>query len=165
LRLGFLLGLSYFGVHLATPLSTNPATTLLQFATAVALCAGFGWSVSLARLRWGFNPLLTALFWVAFELLLIRAGFAHGLLAELDVGTGLMYRVGILFGFLAISFVVVLVNAILVLAIETTIEKARARGTVYPESKRIWDPFLAPGLADFWLYLASSERAPPLSAC
>ena len=69
------------------------------------------------------------------------------MLAELDVGTGFLYRSSILFGFLAISFIIVLINAILVQALETVISLAKARGTVYPESERTWDPFLIPGLA------------------
>lgn len=161
LRLGFLLGFSYFAINLANPLITDPAATLLRLVMAIALCAAFGWSVAVARRRWGFNPLLTALLWVGFELILIRAGFAHGLLAELDVGTGLLFRSAIIFGFLAISFIIVLFNAIIVLAIETAITLARARGTVYPESERTWDPFLVPGLAAQRLYLASEGRAPP----
>ncbi len=163
LRLGFLLGVSYFAINLANPLYTDPGATLLRLVIAIGLCAAFGWSVAMARRRWGFNPLLTALLWVVFELILIRAGFAHGLLAELDVGTGLLFRSGILFGFLAISFIVVLINAIVVQAIEKVISLARARGTVYPESERTWDPFLVPGLAAQKLYLAASNRAPPFA--
>jgi apolipoprotein N-acyltransferase len=162
LRLGFLLGLFYFAVNLAGPLYTAPAQTLLRLGAGIALCAAFGWTVAVARRRWGFNPLLTALLWVAFEFILIRAGFAHGLLAELDVGTGFLYRSGILFGFLAISFIIVLINGILVQAIETVISLAKARGTVYPESERTWDPFLIPGLAAQRLYLAADNRAPPV---
>lgn len=163
LRLGLLLGFSYFTINLATPLYTHTTATVVRLMTAIALCGAFGWAVAAVRRRCGFNPLVTALLWVVFELILIRAGFAHGLLAEMDVSTGLLFRLGILFGFLAVSFIIVLFNAILVLAIEKAVELARARGTVYPESERTWDPFLTPGLVAQKLYLASANRAPPQS--
>ena len=164
LRLGVLLGVSYFTINLANPLWTHTAATLLKLGVAIALCGAFGWTVAVVRRHYGFNPLTTALLWVVFELVLIRAGFAHGLLAELNVGSGLLLRSAILFGFLAVSFIIVLCNAILVLAIDTAMALARARGTVYPESERTWDPFLTPGLAAQRLYLAAANRAPPPTA-
>lgn len=161
LRLGFLLGISYFAVSLAGPFYLAPVATLARLTAATLALAGFGWAVGAARKHWGFNPLIPALLWVAFELILIRAGFAHGLLAELDVGWGFLSKAGVLCGFLAISFLIVLFNAVIVLAIETAVSAAQARGTVYPESKRLWDPYLVPGLVAQRLYLAAESRGPP----
>jgi apolipoprotein N-acyltransferase len=115
----------------------------------------------LARRRWGFNPLVAALLWVGAEFLLVKAGFMRGLVAPLDHGSGLAYKIGILFGFLAISFIVVLINAIIACAIDKFVNAAKARELVYPESKRRWNPLLIPGLAAENLYLSPAPRAPP----
>jgi hypothetical protein len=165
LRLGFLLGLSYFAVHLASSASAVPFASTAQIVIGTALCAAFGWAVARASQRWGFNPAAIALLWLALEAVLMRAGFVTGILTELNAGSSLLVRASVLFGFLAVSFVVVFINAVIVLAIDSAIEAASARGTVYPESKRTWDPFLVLGLAAQRQYLTPSNRAPPRAAC
>jgi hypothetical protein len=162
IRLGFLFGVSYLAVSLMGPLYGSPGDILLRLILGTSALAGFGWSVATARRRWGFNPLTTALLWVGFELILIKSGFAHGFFAGMEIGSGFLAKAAVLFGFLAISFIIVLVNAILVLAIETAIAAAQARGAVYPKSERSWDPFLIPGLAKQPAYFVPQGRAPPL---
>jgi apolipoprotein N-acyltransferase len=162
IRLGFLFGASYLAVSLIGPLYVSPGESLPRLILGTSVLAGFGWSVASAQRRWGFNPLTTALLWVGFELILIKSGFAHGFFAGMEIGSGFLAKAAVLFGFLTISFVIVLINAILVLAIETAIAAAQARGAVYPKSERSWDPFLIPGLAKQVAYSFHQGRAPPL---
>jgi apolipoprotein N-acyltransferase len=162
IRLGLLFGASYLGVSLAGPLWSAPAVVVPHMLVGTAILAGFGWAIAEARQRWGFNPVVTAFLWIAAEFLLIKAGAAHGLLTGLDSGSGFLYKTGIIFGFLAVSFIVVLVNAILVCAIEAVIDAVRARGPVYPESQRHWDPLLIPGLTAQKNWLVAAQRAPPM---
>lgn len=74
---------------------------------------------------------------------------------------GVFDGLSILFGFLAVSFVIVLVNSLLVFAIEKTVSLAKARGQGAWENESVWDLTPIPGLFAQKVYLIPSVRSPP----
>ena len=168
-RLGFLLGLAYQGVTLADSLLTSPIATFLKLAGGTTLFALFGWAAGQTRRRWGFNPVILASIWVVLELSLIRLGLTNDILGaktlisgtEHNSGAAFFYKTAVIFGLLAISFIIVLLNSVFVLAIETLIALAQARGMAQPESEETRDLFLTPGLVAQRLYLMADGRGPP----
>lgn len=163
-RLGFFFGATFFSVSLAESFLSAPFLTLVQLAFGVTLFAVFGWGVGWIKERWGFNPLFIAALWVGFELALMKMGFARGLLDApvLALASPFFHGLAILFGSLVISFVVVLFNSLLVLAVEKVLLLIKARPAVVPESDEIWS--FSPGhsfLAQK-VYLVPAGRAPPV---
>ena len=157
LQLGLFFGFSFFFVYKLPDLFVAPLLTVLIIALGAALFALFGWAVARAKEHFGFNPLFVALLWVLFELGLIKITGAN-----LPVHpSGLFHGLSVLFGFLAVSFVIVLVNSLLVFAIEKTVSLAKARGQGVWENESVWDLASIPGLFAQRVYLIFLTRAPP----
>ena len=161
LRLGFLLGLSFFGASLVNSLMISPLSSVLKLLSGTALFALFGWSVGWARERWGFYPSIVAVLWVGLEMGLVKLGFAGGLLGEAGFSQPFLHSLVGLFGFLTISAIIVLLNSLLVLAIVKTLEMTRPRGKTVAEDERILELFFIPGLSAQKVYLVPESRAPP----
>src|SRR3990172_6008681 len=161
LRLGFFLGLSFLTVSVVDTIPVAPFAALLKILLGTALFALFGWTVGFARRRFGFNPFIVALVWVAFEWGLVRLGFSNGLFSEAGFTPSLLHSIATLFGFLIVALIVVLVNSLLVAAWEVAVSFARARGQVSTEGKNNWDLILSPGLVAQRLLLVAEGRGPP----
>ena len=161
LRLGFLFGLSFFGALAVNSLITSPLSSVLKLLSGTALFALFGWAVGWARQRWGFNPTNVALLWVGLEMGLVKLGFAGGLLVEAGFSHPFLHSLVGLFGFLAASAIIVLLNSLLVLAIVKTLEKTRPRRKTVAEDERIWDLLFVRNLFTEKVYLVPEGRAPP----
>jgi apolipoprotein N-acyltransferase len=125
--------------------------------------ASFGWITSVLRRVLGNRPTIVAFLWVVFELLLMKFGFSYGLFKEIQLNDPLAHRIGILFGFLAVSFAIVYLNTCIALVIDETVIPART-GVVFsgddldewfaiPPLVRITDSFI----------LLPETRAPPHS--
>jgi len=168
-RLGFLLGLSYLGVTLADSLVVSPTAALLKLAGGTSLFALFGWAAGQSRHRWGFNSLILACLWVVFEFVLIKLGLISDILStEAMIGRSvygpvavILYKTAAVFGILALSFIIVLLNLVFTLAIDVLVTMATARGMALPESEETRDLFLTPGLIAQRLYCVAAQRGPP----
>jgi len=168
-RLGFLFGLSFFGVSLLdSPLGT-PLPSLLKLLLGTGLFAIFGWTVGWARKRWGFYPSVVALLWVGLEIGLLKLGFIQGLLGKaesppLQAGFSthpFFHGLVGLFGFLTVSAIIVLLNSLLALAIVKTLEIIKPRGHTVKQEERTWEVCSVPGLFAQRVYLVPEGRAPP----
>ena len=161
-RLGLYFGLSFFGVSLVDLCLVSPVVGLCKIACGTALFASFGWVVAWGRRRWGFNPLIVALLWIGLELAIIKLGFSAGLLAGARAGHPLFHGMAALFGFLSISFLIVLLDSLIISAIDAFSNLAPARGTIVFEGERMCDLLLTPGPAALQLCLVPENRGPPL---
>ena len=161
IRLGFLLGLAFLSVTLANSLVTDPLPALLKLLYGTALFTLFAWTLFRARTVFGFNPIITALIWVGFELAAVKLGLVRGLLGSAEFSNQYLNGLVILFGFIIVSFVIVLLNSLLLIAIEKAVSLAEARGTASCESGRIWDLCFSPGLFVQKCYLVPDVRGPP----
>lgn len=162
--LGLFFGLSFFSVLKLDGFLIAPVSTALTISFGTALFAVFGWGVACAKEKFGFNPLFVALFWILFELVLVKV--TH---TDLNAGANLQVRpfgffhgLSVLFGFLAVSFVIVLVNSLLVFVIDKTISLAKARGQGVWENGSVWDLTSIPGLLAQKVYFIPSVRSPPV---
>ena len=112
-QLGFLFGLTFLSVSALQSASFSLLPAASKVLVGTAILGLFGWLVGHARLRWGFNPIMIALLWVAFEPWLVKLGFTSGLFRQAEVSHPLLNGVGGLFGFLIISLIIVLCNSLL----------------------------------------------------
>lgn len=164
LRLAFLLGLSFFGAWTVNSLVNSPLVSSLKLLSGTALFALFGWSVGWARQRWGFNPSLVAVLWVGLEIGVVKLGFSGGVLGEAEFSHPFLCSLIGLFGFLAVSAVIVLLNALLVLAFTKTLERASSSKIAAAgddETKVFFS--ITRNLFSGKFYLVPEGRAPPLA--
>ncbi len=168
LQLGFLFGFSYFSIYKISDFFNAPVLTILTAALGTVLFALFGWAVARAKEKFGFNPLFVSLLWVLFELGLIQFGMRPFLNESEGASTILsnfFHGLSVLFGFLAVSFVIVLVNSLLVFAIEKAVSLAKARGQGVWEYESVWDLAPIPGLFAQKVYRNHAARSPPGIPC
>ncbi|UCD94920.1 MAG: hypothetical protein JSU69_02390 [Candidatus Zixiibacteriota bacterium] len=163
LWLGLLFGISFFVTSGIDSGIAAGAAVSLRIASGIALFALFAGGLAWVRRRLGFNLILFALLWAAFELVLIKLGFIHGLFGDLKFSVPFFAVLGTVFGFVIVSFVIVLTNLLLALAIEKAIAAVKkARVIVYSDGE-IWGWRLANKLRIENLYLIPEGRGPPIA--
>jgi hypothetical protein len=161
LRLGFLLGFSYFGALTGNLFIISPLDSILKLSAGTMLFALFGWSVGKARQRWGFSPSLIAVLWVGLETGLVKLGFIQGFFRGGGISHPFFHGLVGLFGFLAVSAIIVLLNSLLVLAVIKSFEVKRPGWTTKVAKQISW--FFSPtrNLFAEKVYLVPEGRAPP----
>ena len=161
LRLGFLLGFTFFLVSGLNTLLLTPFLSIAKILAGAALFAAFGGAVGWTRQRWGFNPTIVALLWVAFELGLTRLGLISSMLGEAEFSGPFFHGLAALFGFLIISFIVVLCNSLIVAVIDKAISLAKTRRFVRTVGGRTWALYSPNGFFAQKFYLVPEGRGPP----
>jgi apolipoprotein N-acyltransferase len=164
LRLGFLLGISYFGALTGNLFITYPLDSALEILSGTLLFTLFGWSVGWARKRWGFNPSLIAVLWVGLEIGLVKLGFTQGFFGEQGVSHPFLHGLLGLFGFLAVSAIIVLLNSLLVLAVIKSLEVRRSGWTASVIKQISWGFPPPRNLFVEKAYIVPEGRAPPSMA-
>lgn len=161
LRLGLLLGLSFFGASMPGLLAGSAASPLLKLLCGTALFGLFGCTVGLARRRWGFNPSVVALLWVGLQAGLMKFGCASGLLWEGGWSHPFLHGLIGLFGFLAASAIIVFLNSLFLLVILKTLETTRPRVDRAARDQTVWSLRFTRNLFAEKVYLVPEGRAPP----
>lgn len=164
LRLGIIFGLSFFVVSGIDSLMISPAAFLLRLLSGTALFGLFAWTMGWVRKRWGFNPFILVFLWVGLELGLVKLGFVGGLLGEARLSHHFIGSLVTLFGFLAVSAIIVLLNSLLVLTIVNTLRERRPRRRTVQEDERLLGFFSAAQPLGQRVYLVPEGRAPPIEA-
>ena len=162
LRLGLLFGLAFFGASATGWLGISPSVAVVRLVCGTALLALFGWTIGWARQRWGFNPSMVALLWVGLEFGLGRLGFVGGLLGGIGFSHPILHGLAGLFGLLAASAIIVLLNSLLALALARVIKATRTGVRTGFEDARTWDILLAFDFPTEKTYLVPEGRAPPI---
>ncbi|UCB52058.1 MAG: hypothetical protein JSV10_08720 [Candidatus Zixiibacteriota bacterium] len=162
LRLGLLFGLSFFSASATGWLEISPLVAAVRLLCGTGLFALFGWTIGCARQRWGFNPSLVAVLWVGLELGVAKLGYAGGLLGETGFSHPLLHGLAGLFGLVAASAIIVLLNSLLALALTKATKAARTGVKSDIEDTRTWDILFAFNLSAQKAYLVPEGRAPPV---
>jgi apolipoprotein N-acyltransferase len=163
IRLGFLFGFSFSCILAINPLIISPLATALKIIPAVLVFTLFAGSVGWIRLRYGFNPVLVAVLWAGFEFGLVNLGFYEGLFGQAKFSLPVFSAISTIFGFIIISFIIVLANSLIILAIEKVVSFIKESDTTLRPEALDWyigGPCRAPGEN---LYLIPESRAPPVT--
>ncbi len=161
LRLGFLLGLSFFGALSWHSIMATPLVFVPKLLGGIALFSLFGWAAGWSRGRWGFNPFVVAVLWVGLETGLRKLGFGGGVFGESGFSHPLLNGFAGLLGFLAVSALIVALNSFLVLAVLGTLEIVRVGGKTVGGDQTTWGVICACGSVTDKVYLVPESRAPP----
>jgi apolipoprotein N-acyltransferase len=161
-RLGFLFGLAFFGTmgtnFLIISFSGAVAKILLGTVIATFLGIATGW----IRCRLGFNPVFIAVLWAAAEYALMRLGLMQSLFGRIETSLPIFNALSTIFGLVVVSFLIVVANSILLLAIEKAVSAAFPNGkfTLY-KCLKIWDFHLEWQLPANQYYFVPEVRGPP----
>jgi len=161
-RLGFLLGLTFFTFWSLDAFFVAPISTTLKIIGGTLLFALWSWAVGLAKQVFGFNPIIVSALWVFFELGLIKLGYTSGLLTHSTPSTPFFLRLVTLFGFGIISFIVVLLNSLLVKAVENIAKVFKSQEVEFSTTELSWDLVEDHKLISQKFFLIPQLRGPPI---
>ena len=162
--LGGLLAASYCFVSFRLELWATPGAFLFTLVGLIALFALYGTVVNRIKKYIGFNVIFIAALWLPLEYTLSHYAGLESLFASSPDKTGLpvLLRIGSLFGMLMISFVVVLINSLILVILRHVAQVLLSRGTLsIPDDKRPYLPFKEIILERRWYYFPD-VRAPPI---
>jgi len=161
LRLGLLLGLTFWVFSSLDVITAAFWATLVKIFCGTILFALWGWIVGLARRRLGFNPVIVAGLWVFFELGLVKLGYTSGLIAH-SVPTGsFALRMVTLFGFGMLSFLIILLDSIIVKTVELAVKILKDKKLYFPTDTFCQQVFEEYGLVFQEASLVPEGRGPP----
>lgn len=161
-RLGFLLGLTFFTFWSLDAFFLAPVSTILKILGGTFLFAFWGWAVGLIKQYFGFNPIIISGLWVFFELALIKLGYTSGLLTHSTFSTPFILRLATLFGFGIISFIIVLLNSLLIKAIEYAAKTFKAQTVEFSISELTWNLAKTCHLFSQRFFFVPQLRGPPI---
>jgi apolipoprotein N-acyltransferase len=161
-RLGFLLGLTFFTFWSLDALLVTPASAILMIIGGTLLFALWGWAVGLTKQYFGFSPIIVSGLWVFFELGLIKFGYTSGLLTHSTPSTPFFLRLATLFGFGVISFIIVLLNSLLVKIIEHAVKIFKATGIEFTTKEIFWSFVESHKFFSQKFFLIPQLRGPPI---
>ncbi|MGB2769148.1 MAG: hypothetical protein WBC88_05420 [Candidatus Zixiibacteriota bacterium] len=162
LRLGFLLGFIFFTISNLDALLAAPASAVLKILGGTLLFALWGWAVGKAKQLCGFNPIIVSTLWVFFELGLIKLGYTSGFVTHSVPSAPFLLRLLTLFGFAVISSVIVLLNSLLVKAVEYAVKVFKANRSEFRSTQRSLYFTGSVYLRPQKFFLIPHLRAPPM---
>ncbi len=162
--LGGLLAASYSFVAFRLESWATPGAFLFTLVGLIALFALYGTIVNRIKKHLGFNVIFIAVLWLPVEYALSHYAGLENLFTLSPDKTGLpvLLRIGSLFGMLMISFIIVLVNSLILIILRQVAQVVFSRGTLsIPDDKRPYPPFREIILKRRWYYFPD-VRAPPV---
>lgn len=162
LALGGLLAASYAFVVFSADFWGFSNSNLLTLAGLIVLFALYSAFVSTVKKHLGFNAIFIAALWLPIEYVISHFSGLGYLFSIAPDESGLMYRLGSLFGLLMVSFVVVIVNALIVTTIGRLVRALRSRDAhAIAVRSLVIAPFEKLLIKRSW-YCFPDVRAPPL---
>jgi len=127
LALGGLLAVSYAFVACSFDSWAFSGPHLLTLVSLILLFAIYAAFVSAVKKHLGFNAIFIAALWLPIEYVISHYANLEYLFAVVPDESGLMFRFGSLFGLLMVSFVIVIVNALILTTLGRILRALRSR--------------------------------------
>jgi len=162
---GMTLATCYLLVTYPAELYISPGAFLLKLFVLNLIFCLYGIVVNRLKKCIGFNVIFIAALWLPLEYALSHYAGLENLFTFSPDKTGLpvLLRIGSLFGMLMISFIIVLINSLILIILRQVAQVLFSRGTLsIPDDKRPYPPFKEIILERRWYYFPD-VRAPPLS--
>ncbi|HWR83532.1 MAG TPA: hypothetical protein VN285_09530 [Candidatus Deferrimicrobium sp.] len=166
--LGAFLAVAYGFVAFPPDSVTHPLASLLKLGGLCVLFAVYGAGVSLIGRRIGLNAIFIAALWLPLEFALSRytglqSFFTFSSSATVWQDSSQLLRIASLFGVLMISFVVVLVNMLLLLVLRRVIHALRSREALVFKIARKFIAIYTEPIFERCSYYFPDRRAPPIA--
>ncbi len=159
--LGGMLAASYAAVAWPTELWFNPHVFVVKL-TALSFVFGlYGLAVHRLKARIGFNAVFVAALWLPLEYVLGHQANLTSLFTFSGVHSAAISRMGSLFGLLMISFVIILVNAIILMVLRRIVRTVLSKAPLkFKKVRQAYTPFKQILLDTRW-YCHTAVRGPP----
>jgi len=161
--LGIILSSCYAFVAFIDEVSVSPWTFLVKLFLLGLVFSVFGIAANRIKRYGGFNAVIfIAFFWLPLEYALSHYVHLGGIFTFSEIDSALLIRFSSLFGMLVVSFVVVLVNSLILIVLKRVVQGLRSRAT-FPakEDKKPYASFKEIILQRRWYYFPDL-RAPPI---
>ncbi|MCD6161348.1 MAG: hypothetical protein J7K40_02920 [candidate division Zixibacteria bacterium] len=115
--LGVILGGCYIFIIFPNEAFSSPLTFLFRFFSLSFIFSVFGLGVNRVNKYFGLNPVIIAALWLPLEYLISNNSISGNIFVFTGNQSGVMARFASLFGFLMVSFVIVLINSLILIII------------------------------------------------
>ncbi|MFC1476219.1 hypothetical protein ACFLQW_04380 [Candidatus Zixiibacteriota bacterium] len=162
--LGGILATSYCFVTAPIALWLIPSSYVLKLLALNVLFALYAVAVNRLSRHIGFNAICMALLWLPLEFMLSHYTHLGSIFAFSETDSTLLIRVGSLFGILMVSFVVVLINSLILIFLGCVVRELAGHSD-YPHNNNLisYPPFRYILRGRNWFYFPD-RRSPPLHA-
>lgn len=161
IRTGILFGVCYLVTVSLNSIPAAPSLTFLKILTGLILILILSWLTVWIRERYGFNPVFLALFWAFLDYGLDSLGITPGILGRIPLSVPIFGAISTLFGFVIVSFIIVLANSLLLLAIEKIAGLVKTPRKDFPAEPFAWRILLHKCGYSKILNLVPEVRGPP----
>jgi apolipoprotein N-acyltransferase len=160
--LGISLAFCYAFVAFTDEILVSPPIFLFRLFLLSLIFSAFGIAVNRTKRYIGFNAALIAVLWLPLEYFLTHYAHLGSIFTFPETDSALLLRIGSLFGILLVSFVIVLINLLILILLKRVVQ-ALSAGKTFParEDKRRYPTFKDIILQRRWYYFPD-PRAPPL---
>ena len=161
IRTGILFGFCYLVTASLNSIHVTPLLTCLKIFAGLVLILILSGLTTWIRKRFGFNPLILAVFWAFLDYGLDGLGITPGILGRIPLSVPIFGAISTLFGFVIVSFIIVLANSLLLLAIEKIVGSIKTIRKDFPAEPFVWRVLLHKYGYSKILNLVPEVRGPP----
>ncbi len=160
--LSIILASCYIFIAYSHEIAVYPSTFLFKFICINFIVSVFGVAVNRINRYLGFNPIFIAILWLPLEYGLTHYAGFETIFAFTQSGSGFVLRLASLFGFLIVSFCIILINSLILMLFEHAYSKGCSNSKFRFSKEKLY--YLCSGNIlplKNWYYVLN-PRAPPL---
>lgn len=140
----------------------SPSAFLVKFICLNFIFSVFGIGVNRIKRYFGFNPIFVAILWLPLEYGLTHYAGFDTIFASTNSGSDFVLRIASLFGFLIVSFCVILVNSLILMLFEHAYSKGCSNSRLRISKEKLFYWQFEDILPLMYLYHILNPRAPPI---
>ena len=159
--LGTILGSCYTFVAFTHQILIAPWVFLLKLLSLCLVFSCFGILVNRINKYTGFNPIFIAALWLPFEYVLCNYIQLENIFIFSGADSSLLIRISSLFGILKVSFIIVLINSLILLAIRQVVRAFCSKITFFSKDDEKCFPPSKEVILKKLYYYYPMLRAPP----
>ncbi len=159
--LGTILGNCYAFVAFTDQILISPWIFLLKLFSLCIIFSAFGVAVNRINRYTGFNPIFIAALWLPFEYALCNYTHLENIFTFSGTDSTFLIRISSLLGILMVSFVIVLINSLILIAIRRAVQAFCSETKFSLEDKKISYPFFKEVILQKLCYYYPMRRTPP----
>jgi hypothetical protein len=160
--LGIILGNCYAVVAFTDQILISPSIFLLKLFSLCLIFSAFGVAVNRINKYTGFNPIFIAALWLPFEYALCSYAHMENIFLFSGTDSSLLIRISSLFGVLMVSFVIVLINSLILIAIRRAVKACCSETNFSLEDDKISFSFFKEVILQKLYFYYPMRRAPPI---
>jgi len=159
--LGTILGTCYTFVAFTDQILISPSIFLVKLLSLCLIFSAFGVAVNRINRYTGFNPIFIASLWLPFEYALFHYAHMENIFTFSSTDSAFLIRISSLFGILMVSFIIVLINSLILIAIRHAVKAYCSETNFSLEDDKIHFSFFKEVILQKFHFYYPMLRAPP----